>query len=73
MTTMKQLVLKIEESRFKLFLQFLRTLDYVTIVQPVPLPANGEQEPRQYDFSDLAGKLEWKGDAVTQQRLLRDE
>lgn len=70
---MKQLVLKIEESRFKLFLQFLRTLDYVTIVQPASTLANGEPQPRQYDFSDLAGKLEWKGDAVTQQRLLRDE
>lgn len=28
---------------------------------------------RKYDFSDLAGKLEWKGDAVAEQRRLRDE
>lgn len=27
----------------------------------------------KYDFSDLAGKLEWKGDAVKEQRKLRDE
>ena len=70
---MKQLVLEIKDSRFQLFLQFLRTLDYVTIVQPAATPPNGEQAPRPYDFSDLAGKLEWKGDAVTQQRNLRDE
>jgi hypothetical protein len=29
--------------------------------------------PQKYDFSDLVGKLEWKGDAVKQQRQLRDE
>ncbi len=26
-----------------------------------------------YDFSDLAGRLTWRGDAVTLQRTLRDE
>jgi len=26
-----------------------------------------------YDFSDLAGTLHWKGDAITEQRKLRDE
>ncbi len=26
-----------------------------------------------YDFSDLAGKLLWRGDAVATQRQLRDE
>jgi hypothetical protein len=30
--------------------------------------------PRQhYDFSDLAGRLTWKGDAAAMQRSLRDE
>ena len=27
----------------------------------------------KYDFSDLAGQLRWKGDAVREQRILRDE
>lgn len=27
----------------------------------------------RYDFSDLTGKLDWKGDAVQEQRKLRDE
>lgn len=70
---MKKLVLKIEESRFNLLLQFLRTLDYVTIEQPTLLTSNGEPISSRYDFSDLAGKLEWKGDAIAEQRLLRDE
>ncbi|NUO01265.1 MAG: hypothetical protein HUU01_11680 [Saprospiraceae bacterium] len=70
---MKKLVLKIEESRFNLFVQFLQTLDYVTIEQPAFLPDNGESTSPKYDFSDLAGKLEWKGDAVDEQRLLREE
>ena len=26
-----------------------------------------------YDFSDLLGKLSWSGDAVSEQRALRDE
>lgn len=38
----------------------------------VATPAgNGRQ--RRYDFSDLAGRLEWSGDAVAEQRRLRDE
>lgn len=35
------------------------------------------QEPegpqKKYDFSKFVGKLEWKGDAVAEQRKLRDE
>jgi hypothetical protein len=73
-TSMKELVIKIKESRYNLFLQFLRTLDYVTIMPPVAEPSNeGHPKPGQYDFSDLTGRLEWRGDAVGQQRLLRDE
>ena len=32
---------------------------------------NGRQQ--RYDFSDLAGRLEWRGDAVAEQRRLRNE
>ena len=32
-----------------------------------------EEQPKKYDFSDLVGKLEWKGDALKEQRKLRDE
>ena len=28
---------------------------------------------KNYDFSGLAGRLKWKGDAVKEQRELRDE
>jgi hypothetical protein len=31
------------------------------------------QKKNKYDFSDVAGKLEWQGDAVKEQRKLRDE
>jgi len=35
---------------------------------------NEIKEPvKKYHFSDLAGKLEWDGDAVAQQRAIRDE
>ena len=32
-----------------------------------------EDEKPKYDFSDLVGRLEWDGDAVKEQRRLRDE
>ena len=40
--------------------------------------ANGGVDKRQkqisgYDFSDIAGKLQWQGDALVEQRKLRDE
>lgn len=33
----------------------------------------GREEPKKYDFADLAGRLQWHGDAVAEQRRLRDE
>ena len=30
-------------------------------------------EKKNYDFSGLAGRLKWRGDAVKEQRELRDE
>lgn len=36
-------------------------------------PASELPGVRTYDFSDLAGKLSWRGDAVANQRSLRDE
>lgn len=32
-----------------------------------------DQPQKKYDFSDLFGKLKWEGDAVAEQRKLRDE
>jgi hypothetical protein len=34
---------------------------------------NKEAPVKKYIFSDLAGRLEWVGDAVAQQRMLRNE
>ena len=31
-----------------------------------------EEEHKKYDFSDLTGKLRWKGDAVKIHRRMRD-
>lgn len=38
----------------------------------VPLP-DDESSKHKYDFSDLAGHLEWRGNAVNEQRNIRDE
>jgi hypothetical protein len=43
-------------------------------VEVIILPLEEKKEPpEKYDFSDLIGKLEWKGDALAEQRRLRDE
>ena len=43
---------------------------YTCRVIVVPLQ---EVKKQKYDFSDIVGKLQWKGDAVAEQRRLRDE
>jgi hypothetical protein len=45
-------------------------VELVLIVNPV---TEQEKKHNNYDFSDLAGKLNWQGDAVVTQRKLRDE
>lgn len=40
-------------------------------VEVIVLPI--DEPKKNYDFSDLIGKLKWEGDAVAEQRKLRDE
>ncbi|MBV6511985.1 MAG: hypothetical protein FMNOHCHN_01474 [Ignavibacteriaceae bacterium] len=42
-------------------------------ITPIEDELGVTEETIKYDFSDLAGKLTWKGDAVKEQRRLRDE
>jgi hypothetical protein len=44
------------------------TVELVLLVGVSPQP-NGSK----YDFTGLVGRLEWQGDAVEEQRKLRDE
>ncbi len=45
-----------------------------TKVEVIVLPLKEmEAPPKKYDFSKFVGKLEWKGDALAEQRKLRDE
>jgi hypothetical protein len=34
---------------------------------------NSHPPQKKYDFSDLVGRLKWRGDAVAEQRSLRNE
>ena len=43
-------------------------IELVLVINPKKSKKN-----RSYDFSGISGKLEWKGDAVKEQRRLRDE
>lgn len=69
---MQQVILQVEEGKYKLLLQLLQNLDYVKIVQASTVSAQKYKKP-SYDFSDMSGKLQWQGDAVAQQRRMRDE
>ena len=44
-------------------------IDVVMVLNPV----KKKMSQRKYDFSDIAGKLEWSGDSLSIQRSLRDE
>jgi hypothetical protein len=69
---MQQVVIKVEEGKYALLLQLLRSLDYVKVEIPPARRTKTGSKPK-YDFSDLAGKLQWRGDAVAEQRRMRDE
>ncbi len=45
------------------------SVELVVVINPV----NKIVVPGKYDFSDLVGKLNWQGDAVAEQKRLRDE
>ncbi|MCY7285815.1 MAG: hypothetical protein LH679_20760 [Cyanobacteria bacterium CAN_BIN43] len=45
-------------------------VDIVIILNPSSSDSIGASS---YDFSDLAGQLKWQGDAMSMQRVLRDE
>lgn len=45
------------------------SVDLSVIIVMNPLPAR----KGRYDCSDLAGRLKWRGDAVKEQRTLRDQ
>ncbi|MBN3874072.1 hypothetical protein [Nostoc sp. JL33] len=45
-------------------------VNIVVVLNPV---ASDSTQKSNYDFSDLAGKLVWEGDALAMQRVLRDE
>ncbi len=44
-------------------------IELVVVINPI----QEKTKTGKYDFSDLAGKLTWRGDAVATQRSLRDE
>lgn len=46
---------------------------YSKHMQVVLLLADKPTIKNKYDFSDVAGKLKWQGDAVQEQRIIRDE
>jgi hypothetical protein len=48
-------------------------VELLVIVNPIVEKAKRDTKDPKYDFSDLAGKLSWQGDAVSTQRKLRDE
>ncbi len=48
----------------------LEQVNVVLVVNPI---RESKPQNQNYDFSDLSGKLTWKGNAVAMQRILRDD
>jgi hypothetical protein len=48
----------------------LGEVNIVVVLSPV---TSNSTQKSNYDFSDLAGKLVWQGDALAMQKVLRDE
>lgn len=80
---MRQLILNIEENRYQLLLQFLKTLDYVKIIQAAPVQegASKEEKPQANQLLLLKQQLEKistplfqnVNDPVAWQKQQRDE
>ena len=47
--------------------------EVVIVASPARSGASPAGNGQRYDFSDLAGRLQWTGDAMAEQRRLRDE
>ena len=53
-----------------------KNVDVVLVIQErEETPKNSEERKtkKKYDFSHLYGKLEWKGDALAEQKKIRSE
>jgi hypothetical protein len=44
---MKQITLNIDESKFKAFLSFIKTLDYVSVSDEIDIPLEQQQEAQR--------------------------
>lgn len=56
---MKQVVLNIDEARYSLFMQFLKTLDYVQVVQASKVKKNGSKgQKRKHVLADVIGIMD---------------
>jgi hypothetical protein len=52
-----------------------KEVEIVLVIQEKNEPFEDEKimKKRKFDFSDLYGKLEWKGDALAEQKKIRSE
>lgn len=69
---MKEITLRIKDGYYTAFLHFMQTLAYVEVQEKDSVEIEQSPMPK-YNFSDLVGQLEWQGDAVAEQRRLRNE
>lgn len=51
-----------------------KNVDITLVIQEKEEASNNEErKTKKYDFSHVYGKLQWKGDALTEQKKLRAE
>ncbi|MFC1616728.1 hypothetical protein ACFL2K_00750 [Candidatus Margulisiibacteriota bacterium] len=49
-----------------------KMIEVILVLNPIEKLIEGKTQ-KKYDFSDLAGKLNWQGDALKEQKRIRNE
>ena len=67
---MKQITLNIDETKFKAFLDFIKTLDYVSVSDEINIPLEQQQEAQRRLKLVQEGKMKTRSLATRVRQLL---
>src|SRR5690554_3715146 len=69
---MKQITLNIDETKFKTFLDFIKTLDYVSVSDEINIPLEQQQEAQRRLKLVQEGKMKTRSWSEAKQDILND-
>lgn len=68
---MKQITLNIEETKFKAFLDFIKTLDYVSVSDEINIPLEQQQEAQRRLKLVQEGKMKTRSWSEAKQDIFK--